>query len=176
MNYPKILAFLRYVLSWRSWKLNILEQIAFYCAVYLHNDILFVLINLGSLFKGVWAQAIKEHELTTSDTNAYYYIYSARLEDHEVRDIHELRDILTPLLWLSKYTDLDLTTFKKWVDTTYPQKHYNKLHICAADIRAINAHSDIIVDLEKNAWLIRNETEETNIMFDAFPLFTKQNI
>lgn len=171
MKYPKLLAFLRYILSWRAWKLNILEQIAFYCAVYLHKDILTALINLGSLFKGVWPQTIKEHDTTTSDKNAYYYIYSARLEFRDVRD-----DILIPFLWLSKYTDLDATAFKKWVDTTYPQKHYNKVHICAADIRTINALSTLIVDLEKNTWLIHEETEESDIMFDAFPLFTKQNI
>lgn len=176
MKYPRLLAFLRYILSWRSWKLNLLEQIAFYCAVYLHRDILVFLINLGSLVKGVWSQTIKEHDMTTSNKNDYYYIYSAQLGGHDVHDRHELHDVLTPLLWLSKYTDLDAAVFKKWVDAVYPQKNYNKLHICVSGMRTVNVSNDIIVDLEKNTWLIHGETEQTDIMFDAFPLFTKQNI
>lgn len=188
VKYPTLLAFLRYVLSWRAWKLNILEQIAFYCAVYFHKDVLISLIIIGSLFRREWPQTIKEHEMTTSDKDARYYILHAQIGVHDVHEHHELHghhamhkfhDVQVPLIWLSRYTDLDVTTFRRWVEAVYPhasREQYNTVTIRAADLRKGGTRHVLFVNLEKNTWQLHGETEETTIMFDAFPFFTKQNI
>jgi len=181
LKYPKVLAFLRYLLGWRSWKLGKLEQIALYCAVYIHFDVLIFFILIGSVFKRTWPQLVKEHEMTINDKDAQYYVFNVKLQkgspdrgDHVVE-----QDVHTPFIWLCKYTEIDVTMFKKWVDLTYPDKYYDKVVIKAANLSRPYGKSKIInktvvVDLHENKWHILGETEKMDIMFDAFPLFTDQ--
>jgi hypothetical protein len=174
----KLLAFVRYIIAWRAWKLNILEHLAFYCAVYLHEQILVFLILIGSIFKRKHPQTIKEHPMS-DNPDVKSFIMKAKLQKtNGYRD----RPFHVELSWLSKYTDLNYDLFKRWIDCTYPDGGYTKVLIVVAnhapDVEELNGKltkRELVVNLDTSTWRLVDETEEIDISFGAFPLFTKQN-
>lgn len=172
-EHPNMLQWLLYIIGLRSKKLNLLEWMAYYCAVLLHTDVLMLMLWFGSLAKS-WPQLIKEHAGSDpeeeSEIDAQFYLHGATLHAGPDRPIN----VGIQLTWLSKYTDLDFSLFKKWMQDTYGQGVYNKLTINCQILGVDKRERVIIVDLEKAVWHITGITEETDIMFDAFPLFTVQ--
>lgn len=165
--HPQILAWIRYIISWRAVKLNYLERAMFYCTMFLHVDILVMISWLGALGKRIWPPLVKEHSMTTSD-DANYYIFVANISNAH----GEAKDITVAFTLLSRYTNLDYDLIKKWMNYAYPG--YSKMRIDCQQLDHDTKMREIIVDFAKDKWHIVGVTGETDILFDAFPLFTEQ--
>jgi hypothetical protein len=134
-------------------------------------DVLLPLLGLGYVTKGVPPWCIKEHHMSENyDPNKQFIIYRAILEGENEKS--GKIDVAVYLSWLDRYVGLTYDAFKEWMQAKYPNETFTSLEVTYY----VKGSDETVmyVDLTEDKWLIKGVTEETDVAFGIFPLFTEQ--
>lgn len=169
------IAIAEFLIEIRARKLNVLERMAFYMCVYAHTDLLMMLACIGII--GQWSapHIISEHSLSENYVHPrtrkprQYHMISAQIGVY---------DITLRLAWLSRHTELDMQSLRKWIQIAYPNSSLETSRV-VMKVLPIEAGKKllsrtVVYDLKDETWCIEGEMDPEPVMFDAFPLFTKQ--
>ena len=169
----KIINALRFIIALRSLKLNALERLAFKFSLIASNSVLMGLLILGSITKMIQPWVIHEHNMSENYENpktnrpVEYRIARAVLSTKDSDDVN----ITMPFIWLCRYTSLTYSLMKDWVKIVHPKLMNGTITIKYVDASHVTT---VNVSLADDTWVIEGVTEPEPVMFNNFPILTKQ--